>query len=63
MALLYKFRKGWENENLAKFILSKFCFVAQPSTVSDDVGVDFFCTIFEKEVIKKKEYIFQNYLN
>lgn len=58
MPPLYKIRKGWENENLARFILSKFCFVAQPSTISDDVGVDFFCTIFEIEKIGKEKYLF-----
>ncbi len=48
MAHLLKIRKGWENENLARFILSKFSFVSQPSTVADDVGADFFCTFFLK---------------
>ena len=43
---LYTFRKGWEAETLARFILTKFSFVAQPSTVSDDIGSDFFCTTF-----------------
>ena len=47
MPHLGSFRKGWENENLAKFILYKFCFVAHPSTVADDIGSDFFCTLFE----------------
>jgi hypothetical protein len=27
--------------------LSRFSFVAQPSSVADDLGSDFFCTIFE----------------
>jgi len=40
-------RIGWENENLARFILSKISFVAQPVSVSDDVGTDFFCTLFK----------------
>ena len=48
MAHLLKIRKGWENENLARFILSKFCFISQPSTVADDLGADFFCTFFIK---------------
>ena len=46
MAHLLKFRKGWQSENLAKYILSKFSFVAEPSTISDDLGSDFFCTLF-----------------
>lgn len=54
MAHLLKIRKGWENENLAKFILSKFSFISQPSTVADDLGVDFFCTFFLKVPKKRK---------
>jgi hypothetical protein len=40
-------RKGWENERLASYLLSRFSFVAQPSSVADDLGSDFFCTLFE----------------
>ena len=40
-------RKGWENEHLATFLLSQIAFVAHPLTVADDVGSDFFCTLFE----------------
>jgi len=47
MTHLSSFRKGWENENLARFLLSRFSFVAHPASVSDDIGTDFFCTIFE----------------
>lgn len=54
MAHIYSFRKGWQSEHLAKFILSKFSFVAEPSTVSDDVGSDFFCTLFK---IEDKKYL------
>lgn len=46
MAHLFGFRQGWQSENIAKFILSKFSFVAEPSTISDDIGSDFFCTMF-----------------
>ena len=48
MAHLLKIRKGWENENLAGFILSKFSFISQPTTIADDLGADFFCTFFKK---------------
>lgn len=41
------FRLGWQSENLARYILYKFSFLAQPTQVADDIGVDFFCTIFE----------------
>ena len=58
MPQLLSFRKWWENEHLAKYILSRFCFIAEPSTIWDDIGADLFCTIFS--VIKKddKEYGF-----
>ena len=49
MAHLKEFREGWQNENLARFILYKFAFVAEPSKVADDIGVDFFCTLFTTE--------------
>ena len=54
MSHLFSFRSGWQSEHLAKFILSKFSFVAEPSTVSDDLGSDFFCTLFE---IKDKKFL------
>lgn len=47
MAHLYRPREGWEDERLAHYLLSRFSFVAQPTTVADDVGADFFCTIFD----------------
>jgi len=52
MAGLYSFRKGWERENLARYILSRIAFIAHPATVSDDLGSDYFCTLFE---IQKKD--------
>lgn len=51
MSHLIKFRKGWQCEHLAKFIISKFAFIAEPSNISDDLGSDFYCTMF---VIKEK---------
>src|SRR5688500_15331354 len=42
-------RKGWENEHLAAFLLSRLAFVASPKTVSDDIGTDLFCTLFEHQ--------------
>ena len=55
---LGRFRKGWKGEHLAKFILSKFSFVAEPSTISDDLGSDFFCTLFK--IADKDSLIPQN---
>lgn len=46
MQLAYP-RKGWENEHLATFLLSRVAFVASPLTVGDDIGTDLFCTLFE----------------
>ena len=40
-------RRGWQNEHLAAFLLSKVAFIAQPSKIGDDLGTDFFCTSFE----------------
>jgi hypothetical protein len=54
MAHLLKIRKGWENENLARFILSKFSFISHPATISDDLGVDFYCTFFVKVEKERK---------
>jgi hypothetical protein len=54
MAHLLKFRKGWENENLARFILSKFSFISQPATIADDLGADFYCTFFIKVEKERK---------
>ena len=51
------FRSGWQSENLARFILSKFSFVAQPSTVSDDIGSDFFCTLFYVQKEGRHKYL------
>jgi hypothetical protein len=39
--------KGWENEHLATFLLSRLSFVASPITIADDIGTDLFCTLFD----------------
>lgn len=57
MAHLGKMRRGWENENLARFILSRFSFIANPTTVADDLGVDFFCTIFKRIQQGSEQYL------
>jgi hypothetical protein len=44
---LYRVRTGWEGERLAHYLLSRFSFVAQPTTIADDTGSDFYCTIFD----------------
>jgi len=49
MTAPYYFRQGWDREKLAEYILSRFSFVAKPSTISDDLGSDFFCTLFRLE--------------
>lgn len=45
----HHFKRGWDREKLAEYILSRFSFVAKPSTVSDDLGTDLFCTLFRLE--------------
>jgi len=52
----YHFRRGWDREKLAEYILSRFSFVAKPSTVSDDLGTDLFCTLFRLEEKEGLEY-------
>jgi hypothetical protein len=47
MAPLYRPHLGWENEQLAHYLLSRFSFVAHPATIGDDIGSDFYCTMFE----------------
>jgi len=47
MSHLYTVRSGWEGERLAEYLLSRFSFVAQPTAIADDVGSDFYCTIFD----------------
>lgn len=44
-----KFKEGWDAEKLAEFLLSKFSFISSPIKISDDIGTDFFCTIFKIE--------------
>lgn len=57
MSHLGSFRKGWENENIARYILSRISFIANPSTVSDDIGSDYFCTLFRVEKDNKNKYL------
>ncbi|MBI2840464.1 MAG: hypothetical protein HYX75_19265 [Acidobacteria bacterium] len=47
MTYIFAPRKGWQNEHLGLFILSKISFCANPVTVSDDLGSDFFCCLFD----------------
>ena len=47
------YRLGWQSQNMARFILYKFCFLAEPVQIADDIGIDFFCTLFETEPNKK----------
>ncbi len=55
MPHLSKFRKGWENERLASYLLSRFSFVAQPTSSADDLGSDFFCTLFETHEVSGED--------
>lgn len=58
MAHLAAPRIGWENEHLATFLLSRISFVANPITISDDIGSDFSCTLFESRIKKDAEQLF-----
>ncbi len=57
MPHLSTFRIGWENENLARYILHKFSFLSHPATVADDIGSDYFCTLFQKLVKEGNKYL------
>ncbi len=46
--------KGWENEHLATFLLSRIAFVASPIKVADDVGTDLFCTLYDRSLRPSK---------
>ncbi|HEY5125603.1 MAG TPA: DUF4365 domain-containing protein [Ignavibacteria bacterium] len=63
MGHLAKFRKGWQSEHLAKYIISKFAFIAEPTNISDDLGSDFFCTVFsitsQKELLPLSSFAIQ----
>src|SRR5688572_30098168 len=48
---------GWENEHLARFLLSRLAFVSSPLTVGDDVGTDLFCTLFERQHRNERDLI------
>lgn len=48
MPQLERTRSGWNAERLAEFLLAKIGFVAAPTVVADDVGVDFYCTLFHR---------------
>lgn len=57
MPQLATFRKGWESENLAQYILYKFSFLARPTNVADDIGSDFFCTLFQIQKTRKHDFL------
>lgn len=50
-------RKGWQNEHLGLFILSQFAFCASPVTISDDLGSDFFCCLFQTSMSRGTEVV------
>jgi len=57
MSPLKSFREGWRSEALAYYIISKFAFLDNPSSIGDDVGVDFICNIFDEEKKGNKTFI------
>ena len=61
MAHKASFHTGWEKENLAAYLLSRIGFIVSPHTIGDDIGIDYFCTLYEKrdkELIPKPELTF-----
>lgn len=57
MSHLSVMRRGWQNEHLAAFLLSKIAFVAHPAKIGDDIGTDFFCTFFEVVHQQSNDYL------
>ncbi len=47
MAHLNSYRQGWQSENLALYFMYQFSFVARPWNSADDIGADYYCTLFE----------------
>ncbi len=47
---------GWDREKLAEYMLSRISYTAKPSTVSDDLGADIFCTLFRVEEMNSHQY-------
>lgn len=58
MAHLASFRRGWENEHLATYLLSRIAFLANPITIGDDIGADTICTLFEPKRVKDRAQLF-----
>lgn len=52
MAQTKSYRDGWQCQNIARAILHDFCFLSEPLYSANDIGGDFFCTIFEREQVK-----------
>lgn len=48
-------RKGWENERLSSFLLSRIAFISHPSSIADDIGSDFLCTLFEVRLVEGEQ--------
>lgn len=57
MPHLLTIRKGWENERLAAYLLSRLSFVAHPASIGDDLGSDFFCTLFEIQDLSGRDVL------
>ena len=53
MAHLRSFRLGWESQIIASTLLYRFSFLAEPVQVADDIGIDYFCTLFETKLKSK----------
>ena len=52
----FHLKLGWDREKLAEYMLSRISYTAKPSTVSDDLGTDIFCTLFRVEEMNGDKY-------
>lgn len=60
MPHLAVFREGWTNERFAELVLSQIAFVAQPTTVADDIGADFHRTLFDAVEVDGRKQLLPN---
>lgn len=51
-------REGYNLEKLANYLLSKICFVAEPTSISEDYGLDFNCTFIKFKTVKKRRIVY-----
>jgi hypothetical protein len=57
MGWLMSYRKGWESQNVARMLLYRFSFLSEPVHIADDIGGDYFCTLFQSNRVGSNTYL------